>query len=203
VAAVLGIAAGLQARVREGRGPARSVLVLATTAEEQGLLGSRWYADNPLVPLRSIVGVANIDSMNVYGRTTTIAVTGKGQSTLEDVLAEVAAEQGRTLVGDARPEAGSYYRSDHFSFAKRGVPAIDFDGGPAMEDGGLAAGEALAKARAERYHTVEDEHDPAWPLTGALQDVEVLIELVLRVAAAEEPPRWKAGSEMAGRRMAD
>lgn len=202
IAGMLAVAAGLQAKVREGQGPGRSVLLLATTAEEQGLLGSRYYAEHPLVPLRSIVGLANIDSMNVHGRTTTIAVTGKGQSTLEDVLAEVAAAQGRTLVGDAKPEAGSYYRSDHFSFAKQGVPAIDFDGGPAMEAGGLPAGEALAKVRAERYHTIEDEYDPAWPFTGALQDVEALLELVLRVAAAEEPPRWKPGSEMAGRQAA-
>jgi Zn-dependent M28 family amino/carboxypeptidase len=202
IAGMLAVAAGLQARVREGKGPGRGVLLLATTAEEQGLLGSRYYAENPLVPLRSIVGVVNIDSMNVNGRTTTIAVTGKGQSTLEDVLAEVATAQGRTVMGDARPEAGSYYRSDHFSFAKRGVPAIDFDGGPTMEEGGLPAGEALAKARAERYHTIEDEYDPAWPFTGALQDVQALLELVLRVAAADEPPRWKPGSEMAGRQAA-
>jgi Zn-dependent M28 family amino/carboxypeptidase len=199
IAGLLAVAAGLQAKVRAGQGPGRSVIFLATTAEEQGLLGSRYYAEHPLVSLPSIVGVANIDSMNVHGRTTTIAVTGKGQSTLEDVLAEVAAGQGRTLVGDARPEAGSYYRSDHFSFAKRGVPAIDFDGGPAMEEGGLAAGEALAKARAERYHTVQDEHDPTWPFTGALQDVQALLELVVRVAEADEPPRWKPGSEMGGR----
>lgn len=203
IAGMLAVAAGLQAKARAGQGPGRGVLLLATTAEEQGLLGSRYYAEHPLVPLRSIVGVVNIDSMNVHGRTTTLAVTGKGQSTLEDALAEVAAAQGRTLVGDARPEAGSYYRSDHFSFAKRGVPAIDFDGGPAMEDGGLPAGEALAKARAERYHTIEDEYDAAWPLTGALQDVQALTELVLRVSTAEEPPRWMPGSEMAGRQAAD
>jgi len=203
IAGMLALAAGLQAEVREGKGPGRGVLLLATTAEEQGLLGSRYYAEHPLVPLRSIVGVINIDSMNVHGRTTTIAVTGKGQSSLEDVLAAVAGTQGRTVVGDARPEAGSYYRSDHFSFAKRGVPAIDFDGGPAMEAGGLPAGEALAKARAERYHTVEDEYDPAWPFTGALQDVQTLLELVLRVAAADEPPSWKPGSEMAGRQVVE
>jgi Zn-dependent M28 family amino/carboxypeptidase len=203
IAGLLAVAAGLQAKARAGQGPGRSVILLATTAEEQGLLGSRYYAEHPLVPLPSIVGVANIDSMNVHGRTSTISVTGKGQSTLEDVLTEVAAAQGRTLVGDARPEAGSYYRSDHFSFAKRGVPAIDFDGGPAMEEGGVAAGEALAKARAERYHTVEDEYDAAWPFSGALQDVEALLALVLRVADATEPPRWKPGSEMAGRKAAN
>lgn len=205
IAGLLGVAALLQARAREGRGPGRSVILLATTAEEQGLLGSRHFVEQAAAsaaswPLRSIVAATNLDSMNVHGRTTTIAITGRGKSTLEDVLAEVAAAQGRTLVGDAAPEAGGYYRSDHFSFAKHGVPAIDFTGGPGMEDGGVAAGEALARLQAERYHTVDDEHDDAWPLTGALQDVEAMAELVFRVADADARPGWKPGSDMAGRR---
>ncbi|MCX4243800.1 M28 family peptidase [Paraliomyxa miuraensis] len=193
IAGMLGVAAILQSHVRDGRGPDRSVLLLATTAEEQGLLGSRAFVERggDRVPLSSIVAASNLDSMNVHGRTTTIAVTGKGKSTLEDVLAEVAAAQGRTLVGDPTPEAGAYYRSDHFSFAKAGIPAIDFGGGPTMEEGGVAAGEALAHELAERYHTVADEYDPTWPLTGALQDVETMAELVLRVADAEQRPRWR------------
>jgi len=195
IAAMLGIAASLQAEVRGGRGPDRSVLFLATTAEEQGLLGSRYYAEHPLVPLASIVAVANLDSMNVHGRTTTVAVPGSGQTTLEDLLAEIVHAQGRTMIGDERPEAGSYYRSDHFSFAKRGVPAITFRGGVAMEEGGRAAGERLAAEGAARYHTVADEFDPAWSFTGALQDTEAMLELVRRVADAQEVPRWRPSSE--------
>lgn len=200
IAAMLGVAAGLRARVREGKGPERSVVLLATTAEEQGLLGSRHYAEHPLVPLDSIVAVANLDSMNVHGRTTTVAVPGRGQSTLEDVLAEVVAAQGRTLVGDERPEAGSYYRSDHFSFARQGVPSITFRGGRSMAEGGTAAGERLAAEGAERYHTVSDEYDEAWPFTGALQDAEAMLELVSRVASDPDVPRWNPGSEFARRR---
>jgi len=193
VAGLLALAVGLQARVAEGLGPGRSVLLLATTAEEQGLLGSRHYAEHPLVPRSSIVGVANLDSMNVHGRTTAVSVTGRGRTTLEDVLEQVVAEQGRTVVGEARPEAGGYFRSDHFSFARQGVPALDFHGGPALEHGGRAAGEALAHRRAERYHTVNDELDESWTFEGTVQDVQALLELVIRVAEAEARPEWKPG----------
>ncbi len=193
VAGLLGLATGLQARVAEGRGPGRSVVLLATTAEEQGLLGSRYYAEHPLVPRSSIVGVANLDSMNVHGRTTTVSVTGRGRTTLEDVLEQVVAEQGRTVVGEARPEAGGYFRSDHFSFARQGVPALDFHGGPALERGGSAAGEALARRRAERYHTVNDELDESWTFEGTVQDVQALLELVTRVADADGRPEWTPG----------
>ncbi len=193
IAGMLAVGAGLRARTQQGKGPGRSVVLLATTAEEQGLLGSRYNAAYPLVPAESIVAVANLDSMNVFGRTTTIAVPGRGRSTLEDVLEQIATAQGRTVVGDERPEAGSYFRSDHFSFAKRGIPAITFRGGKAMEDGGVAAGEAIAQGMAERYHTVEDELDEQWPFTGALQDAEAMLELVARVADAPERPQWNDG----------
>ncbi|MCH9688487.1 MAG: M28 family peptidase [Deltaproteobacteria bacterium] len=193
IAGMLGVGAQLQARANAGKGPGRSVVLLATTAEEQGLLGSRHYAAHPLVPAESIVAVANLDSMNVYGRTTTITVPGRGQNTLEDVLAQVAQQQGRTLVDDERPEAGSYFRSDHFSFAKVGIPAITFRGGKTMEEGGSAAGEAIARAVAERYHTVADNYDAAWSFEGALQDAQAVLEVVTHVADAAEPPRWNPG----------
>ncbi|MEX1367171.1 MAG: M28 family peptidase, partial [Nannocystaceae bacterium] len=124
---------------------------------------------------------------------------GRGQSTLEDVLAEVVAAQGRTVVDDERPEAGSYYRSDHFSFARRGIPAITFRGGKAQAVGGVVVGERLAAEGARRYHTVDDEYDEAWPLTGALQDARAMLELVQRVADAPQAPTWRPTSEFAPR----
>jgi Zn-dependent M28 family amino/carboxypeptidase len=197
IAGLLATATGLQRRRSEGQTLSRSVILLATTAEEQGLLGSRHYAAHPLTDLAEVAGVINLDSMNVFGRTTTVQVIGAGQSTLEDVLDEVVRDQGRTLVPEANPEAGSYYRSDHFPFAKRGVPAMYFRGGPVMEEGGREAGEKLWAQRNEHYHTVDDELDDAWPLTGALQDVDALIEVVARVANAPSPPTWKPASEFA------
>jgi Zn-dependent M28 family amino/carboxypeptidase len=197
LAGILASAAALQAHRKEGGTLARSVVFLATTAEEQGLLGSRWFAGHPLVPLASIAGVVNIDSMNVFGPTSSITVLGAGQSSLEDVLDEVARTEDRVLVPDDRPEAGSYYRSDQFSFARRGVPALYFRGGPEMRDGGREAGDLIQSRRAALYHTVDDEFDPDWPLTGALQDVHTLTQLVIRVANGDSMPMWKPASEFA------
>jgi Zn-dependent M28 family amino/carboxypeptidase len=197
IAGMLGVATAVEARRRAGNPPGRSIVFLATTAEEQGLLGSKYYAANPLIPLERIVGLVNLDSMNVHGRTRSIQIVGPGQSSLETLLAEVAREQGRTIVPDERPGAGGYYRSDHFSFAKRGVPAIYFRGSNDMEDGGMAAGEKLAAERAERYHTVADELDPTWSFEGTQQDALAVLELVLRVADAEDPPSWLSTSEFA------
>ncbi|MEM6993998.1 MAG: M20/M25/M40 family metallo-hydrolase [Myxococcota bacterium] len=195
IAGMLGVAASLREQVAAGTGPKRRVVFLATTAEEQGLLGSRYYAEHPLVPIDKIVAVANLDSMNVHGRTKSVVVVGAGQSTLEDTLADVVAKQGRHTIPDDRPEGGGYYRSDHFSFARRGVPALYFRGSTDLVDGGSAAGAAVAKLRSERYHTVHDEYDPNWSLEGALQDVEALVDLVLRVANADQRPAWKPASE--------
>lgn len=199
IAGMLAVAAGIQTRVEAGEGPQRSIVFVATTAEEQGLLGSKHYAAHPTVPRDGIVAVANLDSMNVHGRTKTITVVGAGQSTLEDILAEIAAGQGRTIVPDERPEAGGYYRSDHFSFAKLGIPAIYFRGGLDLEEGGEAAGRELARERSKRYHTPADEFDPTWPLTGAMQDVEAMTELLMRVANGASRPKWKPSSEFAPR----
>lgn len=197
LAGMLVTAASLLELQRKGRGPKRSVVFLATTAEEQGLLGSRYYADHAIVPLDNIVGVANLDSMNVDGRTNSVVIVGAGQSTLEDTLAEVVSSQGRHTLPDSRPESGGYYRSDQFSFARRGIPALYFRGSTDLEVGGIEAGTKLAKIRSERYHTVFDKYDPAWSLEGTLQDVETLVDLVLRVANADKRPTWKSSSEFA------
>jgi Zn-dependent M28 family amino/carboxypeptidase len=197
VAGMLAVAAGIRARTDSGDAPDRSILFVATTAEEQGLLGSEYYATHPLLALSKTAGVVNLDSMNVHGRTKTVQVIGSGQSSLEDVLLEVARTQDRSIVPDEHPESGRYYRSDHFSFAKRGVPALYFHAGADMEHGGVEAGEALAKQRAQSYHTVSDEFDPTWSFDGTEQDAEAVADLVLRVADTSELPQWKPTSEFA------
>lgn len=199
IAGMLATAASLVEYASAGKGPERSVLFIATTAEEQGLLGSRHFVAHPTVPLDRIVAAVNLDSMNVAGRTRSVVVVGAGQSTLEDTLAEVVQAQGRRTIPDGSPGSGGYYRSDHFSFALHGVPALYFRGSSDMEEGGEGAGKPIAKLRAERYHTVHDEYDPSWSLEGTLQDVEAMTQLVLRVANAEHPPAWKPASEFAER----
>ncbi|MEE9386738.1 MAG: M28 family peptidase [Nannocystaceae bacterium] len=196
-ATMMGIAAEMVRRAEKGDRPKRSILFMAVTAEEQGLLGSQYYADHALLPLSSLAGVINIDSVNVWGRTRDVQVMGYGQSTLEDLLAGVVQKQARTVVPDQHPERGSYYRSDQFSFAKRGVPAIYFRGGKDMEKGGIDEGERLAKVKASHYHTVSDEFDPAWTFEGAIQDGEAMLDLARLVADEEDLPKWKPGSEFA------
>lgn len=199
IAGMLATAASLVEYASAGKGPERSVLFIATTAEEQGLLGSRHFVAHPTVPLDRIVAAVNLDSMNVVGRTRSVVVVGAGQSTLEDTLADVVQDQGRRTIPDGSPGSGGYYRSDHFAFALQGVPALYFRGSSDMEEGGEEAGKPIAKLRAERYHTVHDEYDPSWSLEGTLQDVEAMTQLVLRVANAEHPPAWKPASEFAER----
>lgn len=194
-AGLLGIAAGLEARADAGKPLARSVVFFGTTAEEQGLLGSRYYAAHPLVPPAKIAGVVNMDSINVYDTTKAVEVIGSGQSTMEDVLAEVIAAEGRQMQPESRPEAGGFYRSDHFPFAKIGVPALYFHA--ALET--LEAGdvEKTLSSRRANYHTPSDEFDEAWTFTGALQHVRTVMEVVARIADAEQAPTWKSTSEFA------
>jgi len=199
IAGMLGTAAELVEHAASGKGPERSVLFIATTAEEQGLLGSRHFVAHPTWPLDRVVAAVNLDSMNIAGRTRSVVVVGAGQSTLEDTLAEVVKTQGRRTIPDGNPGSGGYYRSDHFPFALAGVPALYFRGSSDMEEGGEEAGKAIAKLRAERYHTVHDEYDPSWSLEGTLQDVQAMTQLVLRVGNAEHPPAWKPASEFAER----
>ena len=176
--------------------PKRSVLFLAVTAEEKGLLGARHYAAHPLYPLERTVANINIDGVNVFGRTRDLGLVGVGQSTLEDLLRRVAEGRGRKLVPEAEPEKGYYYRSDHFEFAKVGVPAlytdegIDYIGKPA--DFGK---NKRAEYIENDYHKVSDEIKPDWDLSGAVEDIRLLFEVGQAVAQGEHAPEWKEGSE--------
>jgi Zn-dependent M28 family amino/carboxypeptidase len=181
--------------------PRRSIIFLAVTAEEKGLLGSKYYAENPLYPLGKTVAAINMDGLNTYGRTRDVTVIGLGQSTLDDVLALAAARQGRRLRPDPEPEKGFYYRSDHFSFAKAGVPALFLNSG--IEYIGKPPGWGLKKRQEytrNDYHKPSDEVKPDWDLSGAVQDLQLLMEVGYRVANADEPPKWKPGSEFKAKR---
>jgi Zn-dependent M28 family amino/carboxypeptidase len=190
-----------EAAVRLPVAPRRSLLFLAVTAEEKGLLGSRWYAQNPLYPLTRTVANINMDGLGIWGRTRDIVVVGKGQSTLEDVLAAEVARQGRVLVPEPTPEKGYYYRSDHFEFAKVGVPALYADGG--VEVLGRPDGwgqQQMDRYVAEHYHKVSDEVTPDWDMGGAAEDLRLLLRVGLAVAEDPRYPQWKPGSEFKARR---
>lgn len=183
--------------------PRRSVLFLAVTAEEQGLLGSRHYAQNPLYPLLQTPAVINMDALNPWGPTRDIQVMGSGQTTLEDVLAEVATGKGRVVLPDATPEKGSYYRSDQFEFAKVGVPGLYACRGSQVL--GQPEGWGAEKSKiftAQSYHGVSDEVRPDWNLDGAAKDMQLLFEVGYRVAQGSAEAEWKAGSEFKAIRAA-
>ena len=183
--------------------PKRSILFLAVTAEEKGLLGSNYYASNPLYPLAQTVANINMDGANQFGRTEDLVVIGSGATTIEDVAAGIAAEQGRSLSPDPRPQVGSYYRSDHFEFAKVGVPAFygragrRFIGQPPD-----FAEKQVDDYIAHRYHQVGDEVQPDWTFEGAAQDSALLFELGRRLADDATWPEWKPGNEFKARRDA-
>ncbi len=194
VTAILAIAESLAARDEPLD---RSVMTLAVTAEESGLLGSDYFGEQPLVPLASIVGGLNLDAILPAGPAHDIVVIGYGASELEDVLARHAAEAGKRLTPDPSPEAGYFYRSDHVNLAKRGVPMLYADGGEDLVDGGPAAGAAAAADyRDNRYHAPTDEFDPAtWDLSGMVQDVTIYRDLVAELASSEAWPNWYEGNE--------
>src|SRR5262245_11823991 len=167
--------------------PKRSVVFMAVTGEEQGLLGSNYYAENPVFPLNKTLANINIDGANVFGRNNgRIQVIGFGYTDLEDILKDVVAKQGRMMAADEEPEKGFYFRSDQFSFAKRGVPAL-YTKSVTVED----AKEFTEK----RYHKPSDEFDPAWDMKAAAADGDALLEVALRVANGGEWPEWKPGTE--------
>jgi Zn-dependent M28 family amino/carboxypeptidase len=181
--------------------PKRSILFLAVTAEERGLLGSAYYGERPLYPLASTVAAINLDAMNVSGRTKDVTVVGLGNSTLDDDVKAIADLQGRIAKPDPRPEGGTYYRSDHFNFAKQGVPAlyvnpgVEFVGKPA--DFGV---KERARYTAEDYHKPSDQVKPTWDVSGAVEDLQLVFQVGYRVANAASMPAWREGTEFKAKR---
>jgi len=181
--------------------PKRSLLFLAVTAEEQGLLGSDYYARTPLYPLRNTLAVINMDALNIYGKTRDLSVVGLGNSDLDDYARDAAAEQGRHLVPDPKPENGGYFRSDHFPFAKQGVPAISAGGGEEV----IGRPEGWARKAQDaytalHYHKPSDVMRPDWDMAGAVQDLQIYYVMGYRVAQAGTFPEWKPGTEFKARR---
>jgi Zn-dependent M28 family amino/carboxypeptidase len=200
VASVLEIA---RAFTRVEPKPKRSILFVMVTAEEQGLLGSQYYAVTPVYPLEKTVANINIDGVNQWGRTKDITVVGLGASDLDDYLREAANEQNRVLRPDAEPEKGFYYRSDHFNFAKQGVPALDPDAG--VEYVGKDADYGKKKRdeyTTKDYHAPSDEIKPDWDLSGAVEDNQLFFVVGYRVANADKFPEWKPGNEFKAKRDA-
>jgi len=176
--------------------PKRSILFLAVTAEEQGLLGAQYYAVSPLYPLARTVANLNMDGLNTWGPTRDLVVIGLGASELDDYARAAAGEQRRVLVPDAEPEKGFYYRSDHFNFAKVGIPAFYAEAG--MDYIGKPAGfgrERRDDYTTNDYHQPQDEIKPGWEMAGAVQDLQLLLTMGYRVAEAARIPEWRAGNE--------
>ena len=175
---------------------ARSGLFVSVTLEESGLLGSAYYAENPTVPLNQIVAGVNMDGMLPIGRTKDMVVVGYGASELEGILESKLEAQDRIVKPDPRPEAGYFYRSDHISFAKKGVPMLYADGGVDKRDGGEAAGMAASEAyTVQRYHKPMDEYSESWGLSGMVEDITALYQVGLEIIDSDEWPTWYEGNE--------
>ncbi|MFY0255841.1 M28 family metallopeptidase [Chitinophaga sp. 30R24] len=177
--------------------PARSVLFLSVTGEEQGLLGSEYYASHPTFAPEKIVADINLDVLNTFGRTKDITIIGYGQSTLDEYAQRAAAKQRRVTVKEANPEGGWFFRSDHFNFAKKGIPGLYI--GPGTNVIGHEAGwgqEQIATYNRLRYHSPADEFDPAtWQLDGMVEDVRLLFDVGYHLSNENSFPQWKQGSE--------
>ncbi|WP_166922930.1 M28 family metallopeptidase [Xanthomonas sp. 60] len=193
---VAGILEVAEAMAHQQPKPERSVVFLAVTLEESGLLGSKYYVAHPTFPLDRIAGVINIDAMSVAGRAKDMTVTGYGSSELEDLLKPLAEKQGRTLHGESAVQSGFYFRSDHFNFAKAGVPALYADGGEDLREGGVDAGRKAAEAYGrERYHGPKDEFDVAtWKLDGTVEDLQLLHGVGQALAGGDAWPNWYEGN---------
>jgi Zn-dependent M28 family amino/carboxypeptidase len=199
VSSVLEIA---EAFVQSDTPPVRSVAILCWTLEEQGLLGSEYFAKNPLWPLKDIVAGINQDGGLPEGGARDMVIVGSGASDLEDMLAQVLRLQNRVISPDPEPEKGGFYRSDHISLAKVGVPMIYPSGGFDLRVGGTAAGLAVkARYLESLYHQPTDEFDPSWNVSGPLDDAIVLFAFGERLANGEMWPNWREGNEF--RRIRD
>jgi Zn-dependent M28 family amino/carboxypeptidase len=181
---------------------ARTQVFLAVTAEESGLLGSEYYGANPVFPLTRTVGGLNMDALSLAGPSHDVTVIGGGKSDLDAFLGEALAELGRTATPDPSPQAGYYYRSDHFSLAKRGVPMFYVKGGQDLLAGGRAAGQAWEAAYRERaYHLPDDEYDPNWDWGGVMADMQLFFRLGRMLGETRDWPNWYPGDEF--RRVRD
>ena len=182
--------------------PARTIVLLAVTAEEQGLQGSAYYAQNPIYPANKTLANINIDGLNRFGATKDMVVIGEGQSELEDYLKQEIERTGGYISFETHPEAGYYYRSDHFNFAKAGIPALFIESG--FDD--VIKGKEFGKKMQDEYndkdyHQPSDEYDPAtWTMDGAINELKILFNLGKRIAMQESWPKWKDGSEFKARR---
>ena len=191
VAGILEIA---EAFAHQDPKPARSVVFVAVTLEESGLLGSRYYVAHPTFPMDKIAGVINLDAMSVGGKSRDFVVTGKGNSELEDMLKVYADQQGRVLTEEGNPAGGYYFRSDHFNFAKAGVPALYAKGGNDLLEGGVEAGKAASEEYAKRYHQASDEMHEGWKLDGVVQDLQALYGVGKDLAVQDKWPNWYEGN---------
>jgi Zn-dependent M28 family amino/carboxypeptidase len=200
-----GIAALLELARAYARAPApqRSVVFLAVTAEEKGLLGSEYYANNPVYPLARTVGVINMDALSPYGPARDFTISGSARLELLDRLVAKAKQSGIRYSPDPKPEAGHFFRSDHFPFAKHGVPAISFGSGEDWEQGGVAAGKAAEeKYVAVAYHQPADEWSASWPFTGMARDLGLLYAVGRDLADSAAWPNWAKDSEFRAARDA-
>jgi Zn-dependent M28 family amino/carboxypeptidase len=181
----------------------RSILFLAVTAEEKGLLGSEYYAATPLFPLATTAGMINMDALDPIGRARNFTISGVAKLDLLDRLIAVGQARGRTYTPDPHTEAGGFYRSDHFPMAKRGVPAISFGSGNDLLNGGTERGEALGKAYTQaKYHQPADEWSPDWDMSGITEDLSMLYTLGRDLATSRSWPNWSADSEFRAARDA-
>jgi Zn-dependent M28 family amino/carboxypeptidase len=183
--------------------PRRSILFLSVTAEEQGLLGSEYYATTPMYPLAKTLAVINMDSLNIHGRTRDLTIVGLGNSELDDYAIRAAEAQRRTVKPDPAPERGGFYRSDHFPFARQGVPALDAGGGSEFIGKPADFAATVRKTYTEQhYHQPSDELRPDWDLSGAIEDLSLYFTVGLNVANADRFPEWKPGTEFKAKREA-
>ncbi|HVJ00613.1 MAG TPA: M28 family metallopeptidase, partial [Sphingomonas sp.] len=190
-----GLVALAEAHVKAG--PAkRSLVFLAVTAEESGLLGSKFYAENPVFPLAKTVGGVNMDGVNNVGRAKDFVLIGVGKSELEDLVKPIVAAQDRVIVPEPTPEKGFYYRSDHFSFAKLGVPMLYGESGEDYRVGGREAGAKAAEDyTTHRYHKPQDEYSESWNWDGAVEDLQIFYALGRQLAEGSTWPNWYPGAE--------
>ena len=180
--------------------PKRSVLFMATTAEEAGLLGAKYYAEHPLYPLQKTLADINLDSMNVWGKAHDIEDLSLGFSTLDDLLAAAAKRQGRIAIPDSRPDKGKIYRADNFEFSKVGLPSLYVGKGEHLLSRPETAPLRSDEYDSTDYHQITDEVHPDWDLSGAVQDTQLVFEVGYEVANGDKFPEWKPGSEFKAKR---